>query len=315
MVLKGFLSLKVDLKNMKELKMVVAGLANAGKTSILRVLDDDFEKISELAPTQGVEYNNYKVLGLNVTAWDLGGQISYREKYMQDYQNYFSNAVVLFYVIDIQAEALFEESVKFLKDIVDIFPKVELKDVYIVILLHKFDLHVQKPEVRIKVSGLKEKITTVLSKIPSVFYYTTIYEPYSIFHAISDGILHQMSGRAMLHQKIKELAEELGSPAAMLSSNKGYPYGIWYSDKVQILELAKFYRSNFNSKWLFLKEEECRQLACSENFGTLIITFKYKAQPVLFSLMVPNGADLEAIRLALPKQINELQKVLNLLKF
>ncbi len=299
---------------MKELKIVIAGLANAGKTSILRVLDNDIEQIPQLTPTQGVKYNNYKIFGLNVTAWDLGGQISYREKYIQDFKDYFSNTVVLFYVIDIQDEAAYEESVKYLRDIVDIFPKVELKDVYVVVILHKFDLHFQKPEIQLKISGLKEKITNILSKIPSAFYSTTIYEPYTIFHAISDGILHQMSGREVLHQKIKELAEKLGSPAAMLSSNKGYPYGIWYSDKVQILELAKFYRSNFNSKWLSLKEEECRQLIGSENFGSLVLVFKYKDQPVLFSLMVPKEANLESLRTALPKTSNELQKVLSFLK-
>ncbi len=314
-MLKDFLSPKVDGKNMKELKIIFAGLANAGKTSILRVLDDDFQKISELAPTPGVEYNNYKVLGLNVIAWDLGGQISYREKYLQDYKNYFSKTVVLFYVIDIQDEKTFEESVKYLKDIVDIFPKTDLKDVYVVVLLHKFEIHVQRPEIRTQISDLKEKITTVLSKIPSVFYETTIYEPYSIFHAISDGILHQMSGREVLHQKIKELAEELGSPAATLSSNKGYVYGIWYSNTVKILELAKFYRSTFNLKGLFLNEEEYRQLASSENFGMLVIVFKHKAEPILFSLMVPKSADPESLRTALPKTSNELQKVLNLLKF
>ncbi len=300
---------------MKELKILFAGLANAGKTSILRILDDDFEKISELAPTQGVEYNTYKMLGLNVTAWDLGGQISYREKYLKDYENYFSDTLVLFYVIDIQDAATFEESIEFLKDIVEIFRKMELKDIYVVILLHKFEIHVQKAEIRTRVASIKEKIIAILSKIPSVFFETTIYEPYTIFHAISDGILHQMSGREVLHEKIKHMAEELRVPAAMLNSQHGYIYAIWYSDKVPILDLARFFRTTFNSKFIFSEEKECKQLGGCENFAMLVMLFHFKSELVLFNLMVPKDADLESIRLALPKKINELQKILMLLKF
>ncbi len=299
---------------MKDLKIVVAGLANAGKTSILRVLDNDIEQIPLLAPTQGVEYNNYKIFGLSVTVWDLGGQIAYREKYLQDYKNYFSNTVVLFYVIDIQDEVSYEQSVKYLKDIVDVFSKIELNDVYISILLHKVDIHIRKPEILTKISNLKDKITKLLSKIPSVFYETTIYEPYSIYHAMSDGILHQITDRNLLHQKIKELAEELRSPAAMLSTNKGYLYGVWYSDKAQILDLARFYRSNFNSTGFLLEEEECRQLAGSENFCSLVLTFKLKTQLVYFSVFIPKRVDLESTRTALQKKRDELQKVLSLLK-
>ncbi len=300
---------------MKELKIVMAGLQNAGKTSILRVLDSNLEQIPLLAPTQGVEYNEYKVLGLNVTAWDLGGQIVYREKYLKEFKTYFSQTVVLFYVIDIQDAVLFKESIKYLKDIVDIFQKIALKDVYIVILMHKFDLHVQKPEMQLKISDLKETITKLLSKVPSIFYETSIFEPYSIFQAISDGILHQIDGHELLHQKIKELAEELGALAAMLSTNQGYLYGVWYSDTAKIIDLAKFFRSNFYSTALFLREEECRQLVSSDHFNSLELVFTYKAQPVIFSIMMPKGADLESTRIAVNKKRDELQKVLSLLKF
>lgn len=300
---------------MKEPKIVVAGLANAGKTSILRVLDNNIEQIPLLTPTQGVEYNNYKVLGLNVIAWDLGGQISYREKYLRDYQKYFSDTVVLYYVIDIQDEASYKESLKYLKDILDIFPKIDLKDIYIVILLHKFETHVQKAEMRSKESDLKEKISKLLTKFPAKFYDTTIYEPFSIFQAISDGILHQIPGHDSLHQKLNEVGEELQSPAVMIMTNKGYLYGAWHSNDVHVLDLAKFYSSNFNSAGLFLKEEEeCRQLAGNEHFSSLVLIFMYKAELVLFSLMIPKGANIESKKAILQKKRGELQQFLTLLK-
>ncbi len=305
---------KKIVKNLKELKILIAGLSNAGKTSILRVLDNNLEKIPLLKPTQGVEHNKYKVLGLDVIAWDLGGQVSYREKYLKEYRSYFSDAVVLFYVIDIQDDQVFNESTKYLKDIVEAFTKMAMKDVYIIVLLHKYDAHIMIPTLLAKISTLKEKITKLLPKIASTFYETSIYEPYSIFQAISDGILHQISGRELLHQKIKEIAESYNSLAALLISNKGYVYGAWHSKDVQVTELAKFNKTTFDSARLFLEEEEqCKHLAGSDQFDVAVIVFNYKEQIALFSLMVPKGADIQLIKKGLQKRRAEFPQILNLI--
>ncbi len=299
---------------LKELKILIAGLANAGKTSILRVLDDKLEKIPLLKPTQGVEQNKYKVLGLNIIAWDLGGQVPYRQKYLNEYKTYFSDAVVLYYVIDVQDESLFKESVKYLKDILDSFAKMEMQDVYVVMLLHKYDTHIQIPSMVAKVSALKETITKLLLKIPSLFFETSIYDPYTIFQAMSDGILHQMSGRDVLHQKLKELAAEFNAQATIMITNKGYVYGAWHSKDVQITELGVFFRSMFGAVRLFLEEEkESKQLAVSEQSTGVLIALKYKDQVVVCGLMVPKSADISNYKVTLAKKQKELSQMLNFL--
>ena len=74
---------------MQPLKILFSGLANAGKTSILKILDNRFEEIPDLAPTMGIAHSVYKVLGLSINLWDMGGQTSYRQKYLLKFEENF----------------------------------------------------------------------------------------------------------------------------------------------------------------------------------------------------------------------------------
>ena len=68
------------------IKIIISGLDNAGKTSILTALQKkfDFEKeIIALKPTIKVEYHSSKFLGNSIHLWDMGGQQIYRELYIK----------------------------------------------------------------------------------------------------------------------------------------------------------------------------------------------------------------------------------------
>jgi len=71
----------------KLVKIIVSGLDNAGKTSILTALDKkyDFQKdIISLTPTIRVEYHTTYFLNQKVIFWDCGGQTQYRELYKKN---------------------------------------------------------------------------------------------------------------------------------------------------------------------------------------------------------------------------------------
>jgi len=78
----------------RELRLLILGLDNAGKTTILKkFLGED---TSEIAPTLGfqiktVEHNNFK---LNI--WDVGGQTTIRSYW----RNYFEQTDGLIWVVD-----------------------------------------------------------------------------------------------------------------------------------------------------------------------------------------------------------------------
>ncbi|KAI8800234.1 ADP-ribosylation factor family-domain-containing protein [Cladochytrium replicatum] len=78
----------------KEIRILMLGLDNAGKTTILKRING--EDISTISPTLGFniktfEHNNYK---LNV--WDVGGQKSNRSYW----RNYFEQTDGLVWVVD-----------------------------------------------------------------------------------------------------------------------------------------------------------------------------------------------------------------------
>ena len=68
----GLLSLLSGLKrSAKEARIIVLGLDNAGKTTILRRLAD--EEVSQTMPTQGFNIKSVSHEGFKLNVWDIGG--------------------------------------------------------------------------------------------------------------------------------------------------------------------------------------------------------------------------------------------------
>jgi len=78
----------------KEVRILLLGLDNAGKTSILKKLSD--EEISQIMPTQGFNVKSLVQEGFKLNVWDIGGQKAIRPYW----QNYYDGTDALIYVID-----------------------------------------------------------------------------------------------------------------------------------------------------------------------------------------------------------------------
>lgn len=78
----------------EELRILVLGLDNAGKTTILKSLSN--ENIDTITPTQGFNIKNLVHDKFKLNMWDIGGQKVLREYW----SNYFNNTDALIYVID-----------------------------------------------------------------------------------------------------------------------------------------------------------------------------------------------------------------------
>ncbi|KAI5714654.1 hypothetical protein M8J77_003231 [Diaphorina citri] len=88
----------------KELRILLLGLDNAGKTTILKTLAS--EDISHITPTQGFNIKSVQSEGFKLNVWDIGGQ----RKIRPYWRNYFDNTDILIYVIDSADVKRFEES-------------------------------------------------------------------------------------------------------------------------------------------------------------------------------------------------------------
>merc|ERR1712002_543776 len=102
----GLLSLLKSLraKEPKDCRILLLGLDNAGKTTILKQLSS--EDITQVTPTQGFNIKSVNTSGFKLNVWDIGGQRRLRPYWA----NYFENTDVLIFVVDSADSKRLQES-------------------------------------------------------------------------------------------------------------------------------------------------------------------------------------------------------------
>ncbi|CAG0892684.1 unnamed protein product [Darwinula stevensoni] len=88
----------------QEMRILLLGLDNAGKTTILKKLAS--EDITHITPTQGFNIKSVHSEGFKLNVWDIGGQ----RKIRPYWKNYFDKTDVLIYVVDSSDRKRFEET-------------------------------------------------------------------------------------------------------------------------------------------------------------------------------------------------------------
>ena len=90
-IFQGLLSIlrKLRASPEKELRLLLLGLDNAGKTTILKILAS--EDIDHITPTAGFNIKSVIADGFKLNVWDIGGQ----RKIRPYWKNYFENTDVL----------------------------------------------------------------------------------------------------------------------------------------------------------------------------------------------------------------------------
>ncbi|CAO2585751.1 ADP-ribosylation factor-like protein 3 [Lemmus lemmus] len=87
----GLLSILRKLKSApdQEVRILLLGLDNAGKTTLLKQLAS--EDISHITPTQGFNIKSVQSQGFKLNVWDIGGQ----RKIRPYWRSYFENTDIL----------------------------------------------------------------------------------------------------------------------------------------------------------------------------------------------------------------------------
>ncbi|MFX1501902.1 MAG: ADP-ribosylation factor-like protein, partial [Promethearchaeota archaeon] len=229
------------------LKIIVSGLDNAGKTSILTALDKkyDFEKdIVQLKPTIRVEYHKMNFLRNNAVIWDMGGQETYREIYVNFQDVYFDATDLLIYVIDIQDPDRFDNSLEYLDAILSFFSENEM-NVPIIVTFHKYDPELKADKkILDNIDKLRIKILDKYPDFNILFQQSSIYDIISIVQLVSYGL-------SVFDEKFFELSELLEyylevfkNQALIVFDRNGIIIGEYYSDiepevYVELLESIK----------------------------------------------------------------------------
>ncbi|MGQ4873423.1 MAG: ADP-ribosylation factor-like protein [Promethearchaeia archaeon] len=175
---------KIYLKK-PQMKVVIAGLDYAGKTSLINRLisNQNYSEILNLEPTIGANIEQFQSERLNLVIWDLGGQKNHIEEYLSEPERFFIQVDVLIFVIDSQDDRRYDEAVGYLGDILKILEFLT-ENPYILILLNKADADlIEDPDFQIKLEYLSDKIINLFKAREKKWNYeiinTSIFNYYS----------------------------------------------------------------------------------------------------------------------------------------
>ncbi len=166
----------------KATKIILMGLSNSGKTSIVLSLQGKTNLLSfySLKPTKKKVIHKIQMLTSSVNIWDFGGQEQYRNEYLENFDKIIIGTTKIIYVIDVQDEGKYEISLSYFQKIINLLK--DKTDIDLSIFIHKFDPDINEthPDIKNNIGDLIQKIKSI---IPSTFFYnifkTSIYTVFS----------------------------------------------------------------------------------------------------------------------------------------
>lgn len=224
--------------DLKEYKIILSGLDNAGKSSYLIAIRKKYnfwEKIEDLKPTIKIDYSTCTILRKHqLNLWDMGGQEKFRNIYV-NHPIYFEDTDAILYLIDIQDEMRFETSVNYLHELLNIFRNLEYNN-EINICFHKFDPNYKNlEEFKERKIMLVDLIQKSNPKMIFRFFDTSIYNIYSLTKALSSS-LNKILFLESADNKLKEFAENFSCDYVLLFSHKGLIISDYYKDVIDLKE-------------------------------------------------------------------------------
>ena len=142
------------------IKILLIGLDNGGKTSILKCLKGikGLSAFNSPNPTRGLDVVQFEALDSKYVIWDLGGQEAYHDEYFNDIENILRGTKKIIYVFDIQDAKRYDLAINYLKKMMNTIKN--LNDIDFSIFLHKYDpdLEFNQELNEIIIDGLIKKI-------------------------------------------------------------------------------------------------------------------------------------------------------------
>lgn len=127
----AFSAVWTRLYGKREVRMVMVGLDNAGKTTVLYRLK--LGTSVKTLPTVGFNVENLEYKNIIFTVWDLGGQIKSR----QLWQKYYQNPDALIFVVDSGDRDRIDEASEELHKMLS---REEMRDSVLLVLANKQDI-------------------------------------------------------------------------------------------------------------------------------------------------------------------------------
>ena len=197
-----------DYKPSEEKKIVLVGLANAGKTALLKVMKQELvgavEGLSLLKPTLGLQRNDVVIKDQKFSIFELGGQEVYRKAYIETPGRFFLGTDIILFLIDMQDDKSQPEALDYLQNILHVVEYLQESPEFI-ILLHKCDPDLlDDPRFLEKIDNMTQLVTQIFQSYNFRFEIQTS----SIFHKLAPSpsfskMMRGLFNKGLLEEKKK----------------------------------------------------------------------------------------------------------------
>ncbi|HME56146.1 MAG TPA: ADP-ribosylation factor-like protein [Candidatus Lokiarchaeia archaeon] len=175
-------------------KILISGLDNAGKTSLLDLIQGKLVKEVEMQPTRGISRREAEIMGQSISIQDLGGQEQYRTQYEENPIKVYPGTDAFIFVVDLQDRDRYYVSLGYFETTLGLFDGLGAHP-RVFVLFHKFDhafrasYNDTKKSVREEVNSMKDRFVTSARKYNFdifEFYKTSIFDEWSCYAAFYD---------------------------------------------------------------------------------------------------------------------------------
>ncbi len=166
-------------------KIVLLGLAESGKTTIIKVIKGGYIPTEKAPYTATLDYEreNITLYGKKINFFDLGGQKAFLDRFMGELAKFiFSNVTVLLFIVDIIDMSRLSSSKYYLDLAVDRLNRYS-PEASIYVFLHKID-RIDQEKMDEFCDNMKIYLSDNLDR-PITFFSTTIFSE-SIFKAFKE---------------------------------------------------------------------------------------------------------------------------------
>ncbi|MFB0563010.1 MAG: ADP-ribosylation factor-like protein [Candidatus Lokiarchaeia archaeon] len=236
---------KGDVSDRK--KIVLAGLDNAGKTSMIQTLTTGCVPVSlnhhreliELGPTEGLQREEMSLFGwVQADIYDLGGLERYRMRYFEEKVEVFSQTDLLIFIIDAQDHGRYNAALDYLDIILEVYSSLgEIP--YTAVFLNKWDAEIsESPEYEERLELLKKSISKLFRKYRFDRFHidnTSVFEAEKLFLSFSTALRKITNAYPVIEGILREYGELLGSKDLMLFDDKALLIAEYTSNYREIL--------------------------------------------------------------------------------
>jgi GTPase SAR1 family protein len=234
MLLKWVKIAQVIQKNVQEQlrrhkKLLMIGLDNGGKTSILAVVQEKFSIIKSLLPTRGVKREKLDFFGYPIISWDLGGQVQYREKlYFNRPELFFTEADIMLYVVDTQDPDRIPEAANYFREVLKVLIDLH-ESPSVLIVLSKSDQDIRKTlQWQQNVTSIKNKFNSITDEFEGFtvdYCDTTIFQRETIMQMFSVALKKVSDTSEIIEHILEEFSHQVEAKASSLVSMDGLIFG------------------------------------------------------------------------------------------